>query len=155
MMTNRTFDHCPICGQIITLTDQQTTDGRLIGTCGDAFTAKQWGIQRPAGSLPTVWSLRTYDVWGNARDGYEVNDNYDAGEVELRIPQTRYNVGRASEFIGAFPSDRQIKRAFGVNCRISIDGDDLTVYVEREKDGYPIGEMHCESHASLSPVRKA
>ncbi len=109
---------------------------------------------KPAGSLPTRWTLRTYDVWGNAKDGYEVNDSYSAGELEIRIPRTRYNVGTPQEFISAFPSDRQIKRAFSVTCRIETDGDDLTVYVNRKRDGYPIGEMHCTSHASLSPVLK-
>jgi hypothetical protein len=111
--------------------------------------------QKPAGSLPTTWELRTYDVWGNAKDGYEVNDSYSAGTVELRIPQTRYNVGTPQEFIGAYPTDRQIKLAFGVRCRISTDGDDLHITVERDRDGYPIGEMYCTSHISLSPVRKA
>lgn len=107
-----------------------------------------------AGSIRTKWTLRTYDVWGNARDGYEVNDSYGAGEVELHIPQTRYNVGTPQEFLGASPSDRQIKRAFDVRCRIETDGDDLHIYVNRERDGYPIGEMFCISHESLSPIRK-
>lgn len=171
---------------------------------------------KPAGSILTRWSLRTYDVWGNAKDGYEVNDTYSAGEVELRIPQTRYNIGvswyvcrnpecpgnnpcghnppcqfgahrqekhgvipvtthntetgdmrqrcpecwqdvkeESQEFVSAYPTARQIKKAFGITCRIDTDGDDLTVYVNRQRDGYPIGEMHCESHVSLSPVRKA
>ena len=110
---------------------------------------------KPAGSLPTTWELRTYDVWGNARDGYEVNDSYNAETVELRIPQTRFNVNTPQEFIGAYPTDRQIKRAFGVNCRIETDGDDITVYVNRSRDSYPIGEMRCVSHESLSPIRKA
>lgn len=171
---------------------------------------------KPAGSVPTTWQMRTYDVWGNARDGYQVNDTFDAGEIELRIPQTRYNVGvewhvcrnpecagnnpcghvppcefgthrreshgvipvtthnsetgdtrsrcpecwhdvkmESQEFTAATPSDRQIKRAYGVTCRITTDGDDLTIYVERERDGYPIGELTCVSHESLSPVRRA
>jgi len=110
---------------------------------------------KPAGSIKTIWALRTYDVWGNARDGYDVNDTYSAGKVELFIPQTRWNVGTPQEFVSASPTDRQIKKAFGVNCRIDTDGDDLSIYVNRERDGYPIGEMHCVSHASLSPVRKA
>lgn len=110
--------------------------------------------QKPAGSVKTIWQLRTYDVWGNSKDGYEVNDSSDAGEIELRIPQTRYNVGTPQEFIGAYPSNRQIKRAFGVNCRITTDGDDLHIEVERERDGFPIGSMECVSHESLSPVRK-
>ena len=111
--------------------------------------------QKPAGSIKTAWSLRTYDVWGNSKDGYEVNDSYDAGEVELYIPVTRYNVGTPQEFKSASPSDRQIKRAFGVNCRISTDGNDMHITVDRERDGYPIGEMQCNSHESLSPIRKA
>ncbi len=106
------------------------------------------------GTLATTWSLRTYDVWGNSRDGYEVNNSYDAGELELRIPQTRYNAGMEGEFVGASPTDRQIKRAFGVRCRISTDGDDINITVQRERDDYPIGEMYCTSHASLSPVRE-
>ncbi len=34
-------DLCPICGEIVELTGE-TTDGRLIGSCGDAFTNHQW-----------------------------------------------------------------------------------------------------------------
>jgi hypothetical protein len=109
---------------------------------------------RAAGSLPTTWELRTYDVWGNAKDGWEVNDSWSAGEVQLRIPQTRYNVGVEGEFIGASPSDRQIKRAFGVTCQIELDGDDTHIGVTRKRDNYPIGHMECTSHESLSPVRK-
>lgn len=164
---------------------------------------------KPAGSLPTTWELRTYDVWGNSKDGYEVNDVRSAGEVELHIPITRYDVGtewyvcrnlecpgnnpcghtpacawgthrreshsvvphyrsiwipscpecgqvvskESQEFCGAYPTDRQIKRAFGVTCRISTDGDDTGIDVTRARDGYPIGEMTCISHASLSPVQ--
>jgi hypothetical protein len=32
---------CPICGVNVTL-NGETTDGRLIGTCGDAFTETRW-----------------------------------------------------------------------------------------------------------------
>lgn len=34
-------DLCPICGEAITITGK-TTDGRLIGSCRDAFTAEKW-----------------------------------------------------------------------------------------------------------------
>ena len=33
---------CPICGEDVGLTGGITMNGRLIATCGDAFTAKQW-----------------------------------------------------------------------------------------------------------------
>jgi hypothetical protein len=113
-------------------------------------------MRTKAGSIKTTWNLRTYDVWGNAKDGYDINNTFSAGSVELRIPQTKYNVGTPQEFISAYPTDRQIKRTFGVSCRIGIstDGDDLTIYVNRTRDGYPIGEMYCTSHQSLSPVRR-
>lgn len=110
--------------------------------------------QKYAGTILTTWELRTYDVWGNKYDGYEVNNSFSAGTVELRIPVTRYNVGTPHEFRGASPTDRQIKRAFNVTCRIETDGDDMHVLVNRERDDYPIGEMHCTSHVSLSAVRK-
>lgn len=32
---------CPVCGEKITITGR-TEDGRLIGSCGDAFTVQKW-----------------------------------------------------------------------------------------------------------------
>jgi ribosomal protein L32 len=58
------------------------------------------------------------------------------------------------EFESAYPSDYQIKKLFGVGCKISTEGDDLTIYVNRESDNYPIGELHCIDFDSLSPIRK-
>ena len=110
-------------------------------------------MNKPAGSIFSLWKKYTYDVWGNAKDGYDVIDRYSHGNIELRIPQTRYNADTPQEFIGAYPNDRQIKAAFGTRCHIDTDGDDLSIYVNRERDGYPIGELICVSHDSLSPVR--
>ena len=109
---------------------------------------------KPAGSIPSLWEVRTYDVWGNARDGYEVNDSYSHGRHEIRIAQTVYNFGTPQAFVGAGPNDRQIRQV--LNCphvHIDMEGDDLTLYVNRKRDGYPLGELHCVSHESLSPVR--
>jgi len=109
---------------------------------------------RQAGTVRTIWEVWTYDVWGNERYGYEVNDRCcTERRLVLHVPATIYNVGTEGEFQGAYPSDRQIREAFGVSCTIETDGDDTTVYVNRERDGYPIGELHCTSHDSLSPVR--
>ena len=109
--------------------------------------------QKKDGTEFTTWEVCTYDVWRNARDGYDVNNVYHSGEVELSIPRVRYNVGTSQEFVSAFPTDRQIKRVFGETARIDVEGDDLNVYVTRQRDGYPLGEMRCTSHRSLSPVR--
>lgn len=40
-MTGNNPQLCPICGEKITLTGN-TTDGRLIGSCGDAFSVDRW-----------------------------------------------------------------------------------------------------------------
>ena len=106
-------------------------------------------------TVVTTWEIRTYDVWGNARDGYEVNDSFNQGEITLRIPITTHNVGTPHEFRSASPTNKQIRQAFGVRCQLDTDGpgDDINIYVNRERDGYPIGEMHCTSHESLSPPR--
>jgi hypothetical protein len=96
---------------------------------------------------PTVhstWELWTYDVWGNAKDGYEVNDRscFDRS-AELTLSTVVHNLGTPQAFVSANPTDRQIKKLFGVNCRIETDGDDIVIYVNRARDGYPIGEMIC------------
>ena len=38
-----TSDLCPICGQLVSLLNDETKDGRLVASCGDAFTKEQWG----------------------------------------------------------------------------------------------------------------
>ena len=40
---NATYGLCPICGERVLITDECITDnGRIIGSCGDAFTIEQW-----------------------------------------------------------------------------------------------------------------
>ena len=107
-------------------------------------------------TIETVWEVWTYDVWGNAEDGWQVNDRACLNrEYPIRCKVQAHNVGTEYCFTSASPSDYQIRKAFGVGCRIETDGDDLVIYVNRAKDGYPIGELHCTSHAALSPIRKA
>lgn len=105
--------------------------------------------------IVTTWAIRTYDVWGNRRDGYEVNNVFSAGRTEITIPCSRYNVGTASEFVSASPTDKQIREIFGLGRSVGIetDGDDLIIYVNRSRDSYPLGEINCTSHASLSPIK--
>jgi hypothetical protein len=111
-----------------------------------------------AGTVVTQWETRTYDVWGwgNGRDGYDINDVYPGPTVELEIPLTVNNMGTAQEFVSAFPTDSQIKESLGIadETKIEIDGDDVSILVCRFSDGYPLGELVCLSHESLSPVRK-
>lgn len=104
-------------------------------------------------TILTKWQVWTYDVWGNKKDGYDVNDRYKRGEIELRLKVNKHNIGTPQEFECAHPTNYQLKKVFGAGCQIETDGDDLTVYVSRRSDGYPIGELNCLSHNSLSPIR--
>lgn len=85
----------------------------------------------------TTWELRTYDVWGNKEDGYDVNDSFRAGTIDLRLKIQTYNAGLPGEFQGAYPSDYQIlKHVFSCDGAIETDGDDLTIYVSRARVWY-------------------
>ena len=104
--------------------------------------------------VETTWEAWTYDVWGNAKDGYDVNDRSCLDRAyPMRLRVETHNVGTPHEFDSAHPSDSQIQRCFGVRCAIETDGDDRVVYVTRARDGYPLGEF-CSSHESLSPIRQ-
>lgn len=108
-------------------------------------------------TIKTVWEFATYDVWGNAKDGYQVNDTYRSSrELEIRAQVKVNNEGKPGQFESAHLTDYQIRQVFGCGrVRLDVQGDDLTYYVNRERDGYPIGELHCVSHESLSPIREA
>jgi hypothetical protein len=108
---------------------------------------------KPAGLVTTCWEVTTYDVGGNSTDGYEVNDCYRKPEVELQLHAVSHNVGTPQEFTSAHPTDKQIREVFGAWCRIDTYGNDLNIEVTRRSDGYPIGNMRCVSHDSLSPIR--
>jgi hypothetical protein len=106
-------------------------------------------------TVKTTWELWSYEVWGDKQDGYDVNNRscFDrAYEINLKIENN--NPGLSSQFFSAYPSDYQIKKAFGTSCKISTNGDDTHIYINRESDNYPIGEMFCTSHSSLSPIRE-
>lgn len=105
-------------------------------------------------TVMTVWELWDYDVWGNPDDGFWANDRFCfARKYQLRLKIEINNPGTLQEFISAYPTDYQLGRLFSTRARISASGDDLHIYLERESDGFPIGEMHCISHESLSPIR--
>ncbi len=135
----------PYVNKLGTFYKVNTPDGMCIAV--DA------GNLKPAPKyVDTTWELRTYDVWGNAKDGYEVNDTYRAGEVTIRCKVEVNNAGTPQEFLSAYPSDSQIRRALSLRrFKLELDGDDLHIYVNR--DGYPCGELYCTSHESLSPIR--
>lgn len=108
-------------------------------------------------TLNTRWEVRTYDVWGNEEHGWDVNDSFVTDrDYPIACPVKTWNVGKPGQFSSASPTDAQIREALGlkVDAAIETDGDDMTIYVTASSNGYPLGELHCISHASLSPIRK-
>ena len=104
--------------------------------------------------IETTWECWMYDVWGNARDGYTVNDrSCFARAAELHLAVELCNPNTPHEFESAYPTHTQIRLLFGLTCRFTTDGDDCVIYITRLSDEYPIGEMFCTSHESLSPIR--
>jgi hypothetical protein len=116
------------------------------------------GENSTAKTVKTYWEVWHYDVWGNSEEGYSVNDRRCSNRaLELDIPVTVYNVGTAREFESAGPTDSQIREALSLKDSVEFEcsvGDDIHIYPETEDDTYPLGELFCISHSSLSPVRE-
>lgn len=87
-----------------------------------------------------TFRLWTYDVWGNARDGFDVNDRYDHGYVTIKCKREVFNAGTQNEFETFNPTDRQLSRAAGFNG-VAWDGDGESFYAEVSRNGRPVGEL--------------
>jgi hypothetical protein len=102
-------------------------------------------------NVVAIVEYATYDVWGNSRDGYEVNDAYRQGSTELptdchlsnvpRLPESDSGSSTVPVMISYTLSDRTIRGLFGIRCKLDVSGDDMTYYVNRARDNYPIGEI--------------
>jgi hypothetical protein len=98
--------------------------------------------------VKTVWAKTVYDVLRDG-DDYYVNNSFDDGEFTINC-----KVKDGGTFKYASPSDGQLKKIFDCTHRdIEVSGDDVHIYVDTDK-GYPLGELTCISHESLSPIRK-
>ena len=75
-----------------------------------------------------------YEVWGNEKDGYDVNDRYEIASDYVIAHSVREN---------AKEMKKVIRKIFGIKpqVHITLDGDWNYIFVERERDGYPICEM--------------
>ena len=78
------------------------------------------------------WRFWSYDVWGNAREGYEVNDRYEIDKVYIddSIIEDKKKLSSL------------IRKVYGLKkIQLSFDGGERNIYIEASRDGYPIGEM--------------
>ena len=89
-----------------------------------------------------IYTLRTYDVWGNSKDGYEVNDKSSHGEVTIKCKREVFNVGTPQEFTTYSPTDLQLSRAVGGRgLTWHGESDAHTLYADRKSDGRPECEL--------------
>lgn len=82
------------------------------------------------------YEVITYDVWGNKRDGYEVNDAYHTGEiVDVSDSDSDKDIIRKLKAVGI------IRKGFRFSSFI-VDGDpDCNFYVDYEPTMYPVCEL--------------
>lgn len=108
-------------------------------------------------NLPAVkirrYRLWTYDVWGNARDGFDVNDRYSHGYVDIVCKRETFNVGTPNEFHTWEPTDRQLSRAAGFKG-VAWDGQEGSYHAEVSRNGRPIGELDEEDRPELAAERE-
>jgi len=95
--------------------------------------AEEIGLNKiPKGN--TTWRVWTYDVWGNAEDGYEVNDRNDQGEVELSDEPTDQQILDALIDMGILKSGTQLSD-------LEIGGDDVSITVDAAEDDFPLAGL--------------
>lgn len=85
-----------------------------------------------------IWKIVSLDVWGNRKDGYEINGARYTGSV-IELPSE--------------PSDAQVRLALvRAGCikessrlsSLEFEGDDVLIQVYRKSDGYPIAQIRVE-----------
>ncbi len=87
------------------------------------------------------YSLWSYDVWGNARDGFEVNDRFRCGTVVIRCKKKVHNAGTPQAVVSYDPTDLQLSRAAGVKG-VEWDGTtDEAFYATLKTNGKPVCEL--------------
>jgi len=78
------------------------------------------------------YQICTYDVWGNARDGWDVNDVRPGPVAAIDDARSDAQVIRALRAAGII--GRRQTRSF------AVDGDE-TVYVSEYRTGRPVCEL--------------
>lgn len=81
-----------------------------------------------------TWNVFTYDVWGNDEEGFQVNDRYDWGSLELLEDASDEMVVQAIKDFGVFAKDALVGE-------FEIDGDDSAIYITAANNGCPLCEL--------------
>jgi len=89
------------------------------------------------------YTLYTYDVWGNSKEGFDVNNVFQQGEISIRCRRKVYNEGTPHEFAAYDPTDLQLSRAVGIKG-VEWDGETEYTLIATSKNGRPLCELRLE-----------
>lgn len=84
-----------------------------------------------------VWS---YDVWGNAKDGFDVNDRFKQNEIEVTIKPTIYK-NNNGDYVEYYPTDLQLNRILGIRGGKWEGDPEYTLYCTDKRNCKPICEL--------------
>lgn len=109
------------------------------------------------------YEVITLDVWGNAKDGFSVNDAFRPGvEIEVTAVEYAFNENTPREFLQfsvstehlilALKREGYIKRNIR-HTSIGIDGDqDYNLYVEDARNSCPELQLECKTPELFNPI---
>ncbi len=89
------------------------------------------------------FQLFSYDVWGNAKDGFEVNSIFATKRVEIIMCKREdFNTGSPSlEFSVYEPTDMQLSRAFNITGGEWDGCEGRAYYCYSKRNGKPLCEV--------------
>jgi hypothetical protein len=81
-----------------------------------------------------TWSVWSYDVWGNKRDGYEVNNRSRICRIEGPVDPSDKQALRMAKVGGLLKPSVRLKS-------LVLDGDEGYITFTARRDGCPLGEL--------------
>ena len=125
IVNSNTRGTCKLCGMLVDLKTHPAPNEINIGGEAVALTCK----------IPK-YRVYDYDVWGNEKSGYEVNNVFKTSTV-LEIPYNFSNKGIIKKLKEAGFIIQAAK-----NSKFRIDGEpDATLYITWEPTEYPMCEL--------------
>lgn len=87
---------------------------------------------------PQTWKVHSLDVWGNAKDGYDVNNEFSAGTVE--IPEGATDEELLKIFKGEFLDKHLTLRT----VEFDNPGSESFFAIKQRKDGKPVYHVYLQ-----------
>jgi hypothetical protein len=89
---------------------------------------------------PSKYAVRKPDVWGNAEDGYEINDLSTVGFVEIPAAADE------KEIVKILKAGHYLNQKAQPQHLTIESNDEFLIEINRAKDGMPILQLYLEGH---------